>query len=227
VREHTHEQRLVASCSRLRTNADTFALVQRQVNVGRIVRDVVVIGASAGGISAIAELLSALPGDLPAMIGVVIHRGAKAPSDWSVSLSKHTLLQVVEPANGTLLRQCVVYVAPSDHHMTFRHNAVFLDQKPQEHHTRPAVNPLFDSAALAYGPRVLGILLTGGGVDGTKGLQSITAASGLSLVQSPGEAPNPSMPMHALVHDHVSAALSIDELASAIVALAHGRMFAF
>jgi two-component system chemotaxis response regulator CheB len=201
--------------------------VKYEVNVGRIVRDVVVIGASAGGISAVAELLSGLPGNLPAIIGVVIHRGAKAPSDWSASLAKLAKLQVLEPVSGTVARQCVVYVAPSDQHMTFRHNAVFLDHNPQEHHTRPAVNPLFASAALAYGPRVLGIVLTGGGADGTKGLQSIAAAGGLSLVQCPGEAPAPSMPKHALAHDHVSAALSIDALANAIVELAHGRMFVF
>jgi two-component system chemotaxis response regulator CheB len=203
----------------------SVAPVTYEVNSERVVRDVVVIGASAGGIAAVAELLFRLPADLPAIVGVVIHRGDKAPSDWSQVLAKNTKLRVIEPASGTLATQSVVYVAASDHHMTFRHNAVFLDQMPKEHHTRPAVNPLFASAALTYGPRVLGIVLTGGGSDGTQGLRSITTAGGLSLVQNPDEARNPSMPQHALVYDDVSAALGVDELAAAIIELTHGRTF--
>jgi two-component system chemotaxis response regulator CheB len=196
-----------------------------RLNVECLVRDVIVIGASAGGVSAIVELLGELPSGLPTIVGVVIHRGATSPDDWSPSLGKSSSLRVVEPSHGELITRGVVYIAPADHHMTFRDNAVFLDRKPKEHHTRPALNPLFKSAALAYGTRVLGIVLTGGGTDGTEGLRDITSAGGLSLVQTPSEAANASMPRYALLHDDVSAALTIAEIGRAIVELAYGRCF--
>jgi two-component system, chemotaxis family, protein-glutamate methylesterase/glutaminase len=84
------------------------------INPQKIVRDVIVIGASAGGHSAVVEILSRLPKDLPAFIGVVIHRGAMSKSNWSQSLGSKTELRVVEPANGDVLVRGVVYIAPSD-----------------------------------------------------------------------------------------------------------------
>jgi two-component system, chemotaxis family, protein-glutamate methylesterase/glutaminase len=196
------------------------------INSEKIVRDVVVIGASAGGHRAVIEILSRLPKDLPAFIGVVIHRGALSKSNWSHTLGSKTALRVVEPQSGDLLARGVVYVAPSDCHMTFDSDRVFLDGEAKEHFTRPAVDPLFVSAAQAYGSRVLAVVLTGGGHDGMQGLLHVTAEGGLCLVQKPSEAEHASMPEYAIAHDHVRAALTVDEIGDAIVLLAQGRAVA-
>ena len=155
-------------------------------------------------------------------IGVVIHRGAVSKENWSHALGSKTKLTVVEPENGELLRRGVVYLAPSDCHMTFGNDRVALDHEAKEHFTRPAVDPLFISAALAYGSRVVAVVLTGGGHDGMQGLLQVTKAGGLCLVQKPSEAEHASMPAYAIAHDHVRAALTVDEIGDALVLLARG-----
>jgi two-component system chemotaxis response regulator CheB len=196
--------------------------VSVSINPTRIVRDVVVVGASAGGLRGVIEILSRLPVDLPAFVGVVIHRAAGSKASWSDVLGMKSGIQVIEPANGASLTRGVVYVAPADCHMTFENDRIVLDGGAKEHGTRPAVDPLFASAALAYGPRVVGVVLSGGGHDGMQGLLDITNGGGLSLVQKPSEAKNASMPEYALAHDHVSAALTVDEIGDALVLLAQG-----
>jgi two-component system chemotaxis response regulator CheB len=196
------------------------------INPLKIVRDVIVIGASAGGHTAVIKILSRLPEDLPAFIGVVIHRGALSKSNWSQTLGSKTKLRVVEPVDGDLLGRGVVYIAPSDCHMTFGRDRVFLDHEAKQNFTRPAVDPLFISAAHAYGPRVVAVVLTGGGHDGMQGLLQVTKAGGLCLVQKPSEAEHASMPAYAIAHDHVRAALTVDEIGDALVLLARGRAVA-
>ena len=193
------------------------------LNPERRVRDVFVIGASSGGIRAVIEVLAELPSDLPASIGVVIHRGAASFSDWSRTLGSKSQLRVVEPKSGDLLVQGVVYVAPADCHMTFEDGHILLDGGVKEHHTRPAVDPLFISAAEAYGARVVGIILTGGGHDGMEGLRAVSAAEGISIVQKPSEAEHASMPAYALANDHVLALLSLEEIGDAIARMARGE----
>ena len=106
--------------------------------------------------------------------------------------------------------------------MMFERDRIELSGGTKEHHTRPAVDPLFTSVALAYGPRVVGVVLTGGGHDGMRGLLEVTRAGGLSLVQKPSEAEHASMPEYAIAHDHVIAALTVDEIGDALVLLARG-----
>ena len=110
--------------------------------------------------------------------------------------------------------------------MTFEGGHIVLASGAKEHRTRPAVDPLFASAALAYGPRVVGVVLTGGGHDGMQGLLDITTAGGLSLVQSPAQAEDASMPEYAIAHDHVRAALPVDAIGDALVVLARGDQVA-
>jgi two-component system chemotaxis response regulator CheB len=200
--------------------------VNASINPLKIVRDVIVIGASAGGHTAVIKILSRLPEDLPAFIGVVIHRGALSKSNWSQTLGSKTKLRVVEPVDGDLLGRGMVYIAPSDCHMTFGRDRVFLDHEAKQNFTRPAVDPLFISAAHAYGPRVVAVVLTGGGHDGMQGLLHVTKAGGLCLVQKPSEAEHASMPAYAIAHDHVRAALTVDEIGDALVLLARGRSVA-
>jgi two-component system chemotaxis response regulator CheB len=193
------------------------------LNPERTVRDVIVVGASAGGIHAVTELLSRLPADLPAFVGVVIHRGATTSEDWSSVLGRKTRIRVVEPADGDVLVPGTVYIAPGDCHMTYTEGRIALDGGAKEHGTRPAIDPLFASAAAEYGARVVGVVLSGGGHDGMQGLLDITSAGGLSLVQAPSEADNPAMPSYAIAHDHVRGVLTVDEIGDAIVRLARGE----
>jgi two-component system chemotaxis response regulator CheB len=193
------------------------------INTEKIVRDVIVVGASAGGIPAVIELLSRLPADLPAFMGVVIHRGNHSTANWSKTLGMKTKLRVVEPTDGSSLIRGVVYIAPGDRHMRFERDTIALDAGPKEHYTRPAVDPLFSSAAQSYGRRVVGVVLTGGGHDGMQGLLDVTTAGGLSLVQKPSEAEDASMPEYAIAHDHVRAAFTVDEIGDALVLLARGE----
>lgn len=166
-------------------------------------RDRIAIGTSAGGLKALETLLGGLPPGLSAAVFVVMHRSPTAPSILTDILGRYTLLHVREPAYGEAIERGVVYVAPRDLHMTVRHNHVVLDRSPKQHHTRPAIDPLFRSLATSFGGRVVGVLLTGNLADGVAGLVAIKAAGGLTVVQDPREAQFPSMPWNALVYDHV------------------------
>jgi two-component system chemotaxis response regulator CheB len=96
-----------------------------------------------------------------------------------------------------------VYVAPPDFHLTFSSGMIVLNHGPKENHARPAIDVMFRSAAQNFGPRVIGVVLTGNLTDGVEGLKAIKSHGGLSLTQEPAEAQAPSMPLHALVYDHV------------------------
>lgn len=192
------------------------------MNDEAIARDVVVIGASAGGIPAVTELLSLLPDDLHAIIGVVIHRGNRSQSNWSAMLGKRTNLRVTEPLDGDPVTHGVVYVAPADQHMRWVNGLVRLDRGRKEHYTRPAVDPLFMSAAQGYRQRVVGIVLTGNGSDGARGLFEIAAAGGIAIAQTPGEAESPWMPRRAIERNRVVAILPLREIAAALTSLVRG-----
>jgi two-component system chemotaxis response regulator CheB len=195
------------------------------INREKIARDVIVIGASAGGIEAVIQVLSYLPEDLDAMVGVVIHRGDLSKPSWAPMLGKKSRLRVVEPMDRDVLASGTAYVAPSGRHMKFESGRVALDDGPKEHFTRPAVDVLFSSVAREYGRRVVGVVLTGGGQDGTKGLISISEAGGLSLVQKPSEAQQSLMPASAVANDHVNATLTLAQIGEALVVLARGGAF--
>jgi len=193
------------------------------VNQERIRRDIVTIGASAGGVEAVGQLLSQLPADLPAAVAIVIHRSPVFESRLPFVLSRHAKMEVVEPADGDPFVATRAYTAPRDQHLLVEDGVVRVSHGPKEHRTRPAIDPLFRSAAVAFGPRVVGVLLTGFGDDGVPGFIDIKKAGGLTLVQDPREAQHPTMPRTAIAEDDVDAVLPIDGLAKAIVALAAGE----
>jgi two-component system chemotaxis response regulator CheB len=192
------------------------------INPDRQPRDIVTIGASAGGIEALKVIFGKLPRDLPAAIAVVIHRPAYYATVLVRILDRLALLPVVEPADDTPVEHGRIYLAPRDHHMVFEGGRIRLDRGPHQHRTRPAVDPLFLSAAEAFGPRVVGVLLSGGGADGVRGLIGIKAAGGMSLVQDPEEARSPSMPASAIAEDDVDAVLRLDQIAAALTTLTAG-----
>jgi two-component system chemotaxis response regulator CheB len=192
------------------------------INKARTPRDIVTIGASAGGIEALIGLLEKLPATLPAAIAVVIHRPPMYQSQLARILDRRSALTVLEPADGDRVEPGNVYLAPRDHHLVFAENVIRLNRGPQQHRFRPAVDPLFMSAAEVYGPRVVGILLSGGGADGVRGLIAIKARGGLSLVQDPSEARNPTMPASAIADDDVDAVLRLEQIGDALLVLTTG-----
>lgn len=173
------------------------------------VRDVILIGGSQGSIAAVRTLLAGLAPRFKAAIGITVHRSPTFVSQLSGVFASSSKLPVVEPANGRLFEPGIVYLAPRDHHMTFRAGAVWLDRGPRQHFARPAIDVMFASGALEYGPRVIGVLLTGNLSDGVAGLVTIKEQGGLSLAQDPNEAEAPSMPRNAVVYDDVDAIFPI------------------
>ena len=161
-------------------------------------RDTIVIGASAGGVEALQEVVRQLPPDLPAAIFVVIHLYPRTGSALPEILSRSGPLSAVHPANGTVIEHGRIYVAPPDHHLIIEPGHVHLGTGPKEQHQRPSINVSFRSAANAYRERVIGVLLTGQLDDGVAGLWSIKRHGGLAVVQNPEEASFPSMPLSAL-----------------------------
>jgi two-component system chemotaxis response regulator CheB len=200
----------------------TSRTAKRRFNVEGIKRDVIVIGASAGGVKALSELFAALPATLSASIGVVLHRSA-FPSELANVLGRVSALPVIEPNGTGPLRSGVIYLAPPDHHLLFESNGVGIQRGPKEHSTRPAIDPLFRSAAAAYGERVVGMLLTGCGEDGVSGLIAISQGSGVTLAQDPDEAYMPYLPLNALRFDEVAGVFALRDLASIASALAEGQ----
>ncbi|HEY1951587.1 MAG TPA: chemotaxis protein CheB [Gemmatimonadaceae bacterium] len=151
-------------------------------------QDIVVIGASAGGIEALTGLVSALDPRMDASVFVVVHLPPTASSVLPQILSRRGPIKAVHPVDGQAIKRGMIYVAPPDWHLMLTKRAIRLVRGPREHGVRPAVDPLFRSAALAFGKRVLGIVLSGSLDDGTAGLEAVKAGGGRTIVQDPEEA---------------------------------------
>lgn len=182
-------------------------------------RDIVVIGASAGGVRALRTMAAALPADFAAAVCVVLHVGAFR-SNLPELLEAVGPLPAAHARDGEPLRHGRILIAPPDHHLLLEEDAsVQLTRGPKEHHTRPAVDPMFRSAALSLGPRVIGVLLTGGLDDGTAGLQAIKECGGLAVVQDPADAEDPGMPGAALQAMAVDHCVPLEGIAPLLVEL--------
>jgi two-component system chemotaxis response regulator CheB len=178
-----------------------------------VVKDIVVVGSSAGGVDALQRLCAALPPDFPAALFIAQHLSPSARSVLPQLLDRAGPLSARSPVDGQVIEHGHIYVAAPDHHMLVREGRILMRRGPNENRTRPAVNALFRSAAVHYGARVIGIVLTGLLDDGTDGLIAIKAAGGTSVVQDPEDAEWPSMPRNALKRDHVDHCLPLVELA--------------
>ncbi len=174
--------------------------------------DIIVIGASAGGVEALTEIVATLPRKLPAAVFIVLHIPAQSPSLLPHILNRFTSLEVVHPEDGAKIEHRYIYVAPPDHHMLIEQGKVRIVRGPKENRHRPAVDPLFRSAANVYGSRVVGVVLTGARDDGTAGLLAIKRCGGIAVVQDPSEALYPSMPTSALENVEIDYTLPLADI---------------
>ncbi len=186
--------------------------------------DIIVVGASAGGVEALIALVGNLPPKLPAALFVVLHMSANAPSYLAQILARAGPLPARTAEDGEAIRFGQICVARPDHHLLVAHGVVRVARGPRENRSRPAVDPLFRTAALTYGPRVVGVILSGALNDGTAGLLAIKRRGGMALVQDPTTALFPGMPQSACAYVDVDYCLPTFELASKVVELAHASI---
>lgn len=182
-------------------------------------RDIVVVGASAGGVETLMRLVATLPANFAGAICVVLHLPADGVSRLPLLLNRAGPLPASHPTEGQRLSPGHIYVAPPDRHLLVTSGVLHLSRGPRENHSRPAIDPLFRSAALAYRSRVVGVILSGTLDDGAAGLRTIKAMGGYAIVQDPAEAAFPGMPENALAYSAVDATLRIADIGTELVRL--------
>jgi two-component system chemotaxis response regulator CheB len=184
-----------------------------------LTRDIIVVGGSAGGLEAFKQLVSALPPDVAAAIFFVWHLSPHTPSLLPALVAKAGTLPAHHPIDGEPIQRGQIYVAPPDYHLQLEPEQVRLTRGPKENRFRPAIDPLFRSAAYAFGPRVIGVVLSGGLDDGTAGLWTIKDRGGIAIVQDPTEAQHPSMPRSAKEQVEIDYCLPVAAIAARVVEL--------
>ncbi|MBC3788361.1 chemotaxis protein CheB [Spirosoma utsteinense] len=182
-------------------------------------RNIVVIGASAGGVYALKEFVDLLPADFSGSIFVVQHMAADALSSLPEILNFRGKLKACHPVDGDPIRSGRIFVAPPDHHLLIEKGRILVKKGPKENRFRPSIDALFRSAAYNYGPRVIGIVLTGLLNDGTSGMWTVKRLGGVSIIQQPQEALYPSMPESVRENVEVDYAVPIADLAPLLVEL--------
>ena len=175
-------------------------------------KDIVVIGASAGGMGALERLVAGLPADLPAAVFVVWHLAPGVRSVLPAVLSKAGPLPAAHPKDGDPIKPGRIYVGPNNHHMLLERGYIRIARGPKENRFRPAIDPLFRSAAYIYSTRTIGVILSGALDDGTAGLWAIKLRGGTAVVQDPADAMHRSMPLNALDNVEVDYKLPVAEI---------------
>jgi two-component system, chemotaxis family, protein-glutamate methylesterase/glutaminase len=186
-------------------------------------RDLVVVGASAGGVAVLMRLVKDLPTDLRAAVCVVLHIAPGSPSMLAHILGRATKLSCHTARDGEALREGVVLVAPPDHHLVIEDGHARLTAGPRENGHRPAIDVLFRSAARALDSRVVGVVLSGTRDDGTAGLAAIKSRGGGAIVQDPADAMYAGMPASAIAGVSVDAVVPAALLGSTIAEMVNGE----
>ncbi len=175
--------------------------------------DAIVIGASAGGVAALRAVLGALPADLPVPVLIVLHLPRDRPSSISEVLGSGCALPVREALDKQPLLPGTVTFAPPDYHLLVEdRDTLALSVDEPVLFSRPAIDPLFESAADTFGERLLAVLLTGASSDGSQGIAAVRARGGAAWIQQPADAQAPFMPASALAHAGADAVLTLDAL---------------
>ncbi|MEU4216836.1 chemotaxis protein CheB [Actinoplanes sp. NPDC026623] len=185
-------------------------------------RDVVAVGASAGGVEALRSLVGGLPPDYPGAVLVVLHVPREGPSALAKILDRSGPLPATTAVDDERLHHGHIYVAPNDHHLIVLDDRIRTTRGPAENGHRPAVDPLFRSVARAFGPRAVGVVLSGARDDGASGLAAIAARGGATIVQDPADALYPWMPQAAIQRvavDHIAPAAKIGGILIGITAM--------
>lgn len=180
----------------------------------------VVIGTSSGGIETLIELTRALPATFAAPIAIVMHTAPESPGILAEILSRHGTLVAEQAANGDRLQAGRIYVAPPDHHLLIEPGRLRLSKGPRENRFRPAIDPLFRSAAQAFGPAAIGVILSGNLDDGVAGLWAIKQLGGTAVVQHPADAICASMPENAMAHVAVDYVVPMSDMPPLLTTLA-------
>jgi len=182
-------------------------------------RDIIVIGGSAGSFDSIKTIVGVLPSDFPASIFMVVHMSADFPSMLPKLLSQSGPLPVTSPADQERILPGHIYVARPDHHLTIEGGRVRVQRGPRENRHRPAIDPLFRTAAREYGSRVIGIVLSGLQDDGSAGLYAVKQRGGIAMVQDPAESAWNQMPQRALSYASPHYVLRTREIAPSLIQL--------
>jgi len=182
-------------------------------------KQIVLIGASGGGIEALRTLVAGLPADFPAAICIVVHSAPQSPGVLDTILSRVGPLQATNAISGERLLPGHIYVAPPDFHLIVEPGRLRVSKGPRENRFRPAIDPLFRSAAQVYGPSAIGVILTGSLDDGTAGLWAVKQLGGVAIVQDPEDALFPAMPQNALDHVNVDHVVPLASIAPLLVEL--------
>ncbi len=182
--------------------------------------ELVVIGASWGGLKATEILLSGLPKDFPLAIAIAQHRHRNARELLSELLQEHSLLPVVEVEDKLAIVPGHIYLAPADYHLLVEPGNFALSTEAPVHYSRPSIDLLFESAADAYTHRAIGVILTGANQDGAQGLAALKRRGGLAIVQEPTEAESSFMPTAAIAATQVDHILPLAEIAPCLIKLA-------
>lgn len=182
-------------------------------------RDIIVVGGSAGGLEALRAVVAGLPKDLPAAVFVVLHSAPDSPDLLARSLDRTGPLPAAHAVDGERIERGRIFVAPPDRHVMLEPGVVRLSRGPKENRFRPAIDPLFRFAAGVYGPRAVGVILSGGLDDGSAGLLAVTRLGGTTVVQDPADALFPSMPANALSAVPVARTLVAAEIAPVLIRL--------
>jgi two-component system chemotaxis response regulator CheB len=180
-------------------------------------RDIVVVGASPGGVEALSSLFSDLPPEIPVAFFVVLHVPPHSQSKLPSILARNGGLPAEHPRDGQKIEPGRVYVAPPDFHLIVGRGFIRLNHGPTRHYSRPAIDPLFRSAAQFYGRQVAGILLSGMRCDGIAGLKEIKRRGGLVIVQDPAEALFSDMPRNALANVEADYCLPVNKIRDLLV----------
>jgi len=181
---------------------------------------VITIGGSAGAVDVLLRLVGNLPADLPAALLVVIHRSPEGPGLLAEILEASGPLPAVLAEEGQRLEQGRIYVAPPDRHLLVESDHLHVRRGPLENRSRPAIDPLFRSAAVCCTTRVIGVVLSGMLNDGTSGLMAIKRCGGLTMVQDPRDALFPDMPRSALSRVEIDHVVAVADMAPLLARLA-------